>query len=245
MPHLPLLINVYFFVFSSHQSFTPDSLSSAINDAAQDSPSLLPVNFKTIFDSWHTQPGIPKLTVQYDRKTGSIHLTQARLVRDNSSYSEDESTWWIPYNFITSHESGKSEFQSTAADGWISEDNKILISSEARNLMGAQWVLFNKEATGYYFINYDNDNWNALAETLRTKSFGNIHFMNRYQLLYDSFYFAEYDESSYEIPLKLATYLVKHAEMNLGIWSMISDGILHIQWEIMGTEFYPEFEVSR
>jgi hypothetical protein len=49
------------------------------------------------------------------------------------------------------------------------------------------WYVFNKQQRGYYRVNYDESNWNALSQALISNDYAKIHVMNRAQLIDDSF----------------------------------------------------------
>lgn len=70
-----------------------------------------------------------------------------------------------------------------------------------------QWVLFNKQMSALCKVNYDAQNWELLIETLTSKSFENIHQLNRAQLIEDIMHFARTGEQDYSIALKLISYL--------------------------------------
>lgn len=61
-------------------------------------------------------------------------------------------------------------------------------------------------ATGFYRVNYDNDNWRQLVLQLNT-THREIHVLNRAQLIDDSFNLARAGLLDYAIALDLSTYL--------------------------------------
>ena len=44
-----------------------------------------------------------------------------------------------------------------------------------------RWVIFNVQETGYYKVNYDEQNWNMISSQL-TSDHGAIHAINRAQV---------------------------------------------------------------
>lgn len=60
---------------------------------------------------------------------------------------------------------------------------------------------------GYYRVNYDTRNWNAIIDELHGDSFNAIHELNRAQLLDDSFNLARSGYLDFEIALELLKYL--------------------------------------
>ena len=69
----------------------------------------------------------------------------------------------------------------------------------------------NVQQTGYYRVNYQPENWKAIAALLKEDP-KQIGWLNRAQLLDDSFNLARAGQLEYEIPLDLALYLSKETE---------------------------------
>jgi aminopeptidase N len=68
--------------------------------------------------------------------------------------------------------------------------------------------VFNKQAIGYYRVNYDDTNWNALINALSSPQYKNIHVMNRAQLIDDAFALADAKYFDYERAFNVLKYLV-------------------------------------
>ena len=69
----------------------------------------------------------------------------------------------------------------------------------------AKPYLLNYGASGYYRVDYDEENWKALTESLKTKK--HINRLNRVQLINDVMNLARSNHVSYEIALDLLLYL--------------------------------------
>lgn len=67
--------------------------------------------------------------------------------------------------------------------------------------------------SGYYRVNYDERNWNAIIDELHGENFNSIHELNRAQLLDDSFNLARYDYLDFKIALDLIKYLHQEEEL--------------------------------
>lgn len=152
--------------------------------------------------------------------------------------------WWIPYNFIASSEINNLHYiQNTHADGWLSKGEHVIMPNENRNWTGSKWVLFNKQFTGYYLVNYSKDNWIALIEGLSTKNAGNVHYLDRLHLIENAFELAESGIISYEIPLKLLTYFPHAIEMDSLVCSFTYITLMNIESRIKNFNFYNKFQV--
>lgn len=61
-------------------------------------------------------------------------------------------------------------------------------------------------------MNYDEANWKLLASYLNTTSYKNISPLNRAQLIYDAFTFAQSGRLSYKVALELTNYLHRETD---------------------------------
>lgn len=76
----------------------------------------------------------------------------------------------------------------------------------------SQWFIFNKQQMGYYRVNYDDSNWNALANTLNSENFDDIHVLNRAQIFDDAVNFASGGYIDYDIVRSLLTYFSQETD---------------------------------
>uniref|UniRef100_A0AAR2LK22 Aminopeptidase n=1 Tax=Pygocentrus nattereri TaxID=42514 RepID=A0AAR2LK22_PYGNA len=74
-----------------------------------------------------------------------------------------------------------------------------------------QWLLVNINCTGYYRVNYDEDNWNKLIDQLETNH-DYIPLINRGQLIDDAFNLARAKYVNVTLPLKTTKYLINETE---------------------------------
>ena len=74
-----------------------------------------------------------------------------------------------------------------------------------------QWILANFEFGGYFRVNYDEHNWQLLAEQL-IRDHAVIPAVSRSQLLDDAFALAHYGVISYTTPLVLIQYISHESE---------------------------------
>lgn len=175
---------------------------------------LLPRNIsvKDIMDTWTLQVGFPVVSISANASKGIIRLEQQRFVFENRSESttEEEPLWWIPITYTTAEE---IDFQNTKPRVWIPRtrvyelhDNKLATSS---------WHLFNIQQTGYYRVNYEENNWRALIHELqfpKGREKFRISVANRAQLIDDSMNLARAGYIAYEIALNLTRYLENEME---------------------------------
>ncbi|XP_067209692.1 aminopeptidase N-like [Linepithema humile] len=99
------------------------------------------------------------------------------------------------------------------------------------------WIIVNLQQTGYYRVNYDEDNWKKLANYLY-KNHANIHVLNRAQIIDDAFYFVQQRELNPTIFWSVIRYLyndtdyvawypmIKAIEYMTCVWAL-PDDIIH------------------
>jgi len=66
--------------------------------------------------------------------------------------------------------------------------------------------------TGYYRVNYDNDNWQKLIKYLNSMEYLNIHVLNRAQIIDDAYYFLLTNKLDFSFFKNLTNYLSKETD---------------------------------
>lgn len=82
------------------------------------------------------------------------------------------------------------------------------------------WIVVNLQETGYYRVNYDDNNWQLLIEELMSDNFEVIHVINRAQLVDDSLNLARAGVIPYATAFRVLEYLEK--EIDYVPWSSVS-----------------------
>uniref|UniRef100_A0A8C6W192 Aminopeptidase n=1 Tax=Nannospalax galili TaxID=1026970 RepID=A0A8C6W192_NANGA len=149
----------------------------------------LPAPVRTIMDRWILQMGFPVITVN----TATGDISQEHFLLDKESIvtrpSEFNYLWIVP---ISSIKNGEQQ-----DNYWLNGSQKS--QSDLFKASPNEWVLLNINVTGYYQVNYDNENWKKIQNQLQTNR-SVIPVINRAQIIYDSFNLA----SAQRIPVTLA-----------------------------------------
>ena len=82
----------------------------------------------------------------------------------------------------------------------------LLVQVALENVTEGEAVVVNVQQTGFYRVNYDDNNWSLIASRLATAP-SSIHRVNRAQLLDDAFNLARAGRLDYTIALSLTEYL--------------------------------------
>ncbi|KAG7172390.1 Aminopeptidase N-like 5, partial [Homarus americanus] len=100
-------------------------------------------------------------------------------------------------------------FNETRAKVWMkdSETHITIPSLPTKD----QWVIFNLQETGYYRVNYDQDNWNLLIQQLLADH-RVINTINRAQIIDDAMNLAKAGQVAYDTALGVYNYLGKETE---------------------------------
>ncbi|XP_057579852.1 aminopeptidase N [Hippopotamus amphibius kiboko] len=149
----------------------------------------LPATVRAIMDRWTLQMGFPVITV--DTKTGDISQKHFLLDPDSTVTrpSEFNYLWIVPISSMKN--------RALQADYWLQGEAKA--QNELFKTSADEWVLLNVNVTGYYQVNYDEDNWRKIQNQLQINPSA-IPVINRAQVIYDSFNLA----SAHTVPVTLA-----------------------------------------
>lgn len=109
-------------------------------------------------------------------------------------------------------------------------------------LSSDDWFIINLHQTGYYRVNYDNDNWKMIIQHLQdNETYQQITASNRAQLIDDSMNLARAGYINYSIPLDVTTYL-KH-ETDYVPWKAALNSFSFIDSMLIRTANYELFRV--
>jgi aminopeptidase N len=178
-----------------------DAFTTVLNQAGRDD-----FNFEKALRTWETQAGFPVITVSYISSSQNFRITQERFFENKNLGVNDTSSFYIPLNFATA---SNPNFEDTSiTDFFIDGPPVKFISLPGFNTN--QWFIFNKQQLGYYKVNYDTSNWEALSNALNN-NFEKIHLLNRVQLIEDSFTLtnAGYLNDDYQTAFNILKYLVQ------------------------------------
>ncbi|NXI75327.1 AMPN Aminopeptidase, partial [Rhipidura dahli] len=161
----------------------------------------LPDNISNIMDRWTLQMGFPVVTV--DTRTGIINQTHF-LLDPTSSVDRPSAfnyTWIIPITWKTDKGYGNSTY-------WLT---KVTDTNNQFKLNSPSWLLLNLNVTGYFRVNYNQENWDQLLNQLSTdpKVFPVI---NRAQIIDDAFNLARAKYINVTVALNTTRFLRNETE---------------------------------
>ncbi|NWZ08140.1 AMPN Aminopeptidase, partial [Agelaius phoeniceus] len=160
----------------------------------------LPYNISDIMDRWTLQMGFPVVTV--DTSSGTV--SQAHFLLDPTSSVDRPSvfnyTWIVPITWMT----GSGRRNST----WLT---KVRDTNNDFRLSSPNWLLLNLNVTGYFRVNYNQENWNQLIKQLDSDH-EIFPVINRAQIIDDAFNLARAKHVQVTLALNTTRFLSRETE---------------------------------
>ncbi|XP_024868173.1 aminopeptidase N-like [Temnothorax curvispinosus] len=174
-------------------------------------PEIWPtINVKKIMDPWIKQKSFPMLSVQV-----------------NESYIEitNDGDWMIP---LTKTTQKYLDFNYTSTIEWLNLGKNFHTIISPKLSLKDTWVIFNIQQTGYYRVNYNNENWLKIARYLNSKNYKKIHVLNRAQIIDDAFHLMIAKQLKFSIFCELSKYLSQ--ETNYIAWYPMIKAIEYLSY---------------
>ncbi|CAK1599113.1 unnamed protein product [Parnassius mnemosyne] len=210
------------------QTFDGDFLWQSLNTAASEAGNSQKIDVKAIAQSWIEKDRLPVVTVKrnYDSKTAVVSQKLYLRERPHDVPDAGRMSWWIPLVVVRGD---NLDFNSTAPLAWMKDQTLELNNMPSKE----HFIIVNPEEIGPFPVNYDEDNWNLIAEFLKTERRTKIPELTRAKVLHDAWNLAFAGELSFATALNMTLFL-KHEE-NLPVWDPVFTMIDHIDrhiWDI-------------
>ncbi|XP_063046776.1 aminopeptidase N-like [Engraulis encrasicolus] len=183
-----------------------------LEEARRSSGLTLPDSIHEIMNRWILQMGFPLVTI--DTTTGSI--SQQHFLLDPDAVVERPSVynyqWIVPIKWM---KNGIEKEQY-----WLTEKTAVFEPMRANTV---DWVLANRDVSGYYRVNYDLQNWERLSSQL-ISNHQLIPILNRGQIIDDAFTLASSRMLNVTVAFQTTRYLVEERE--------------YIPWQAAASSFY-------
>ncbi|XP_037365785.1 aminopeptidase N [Talpa occidentalis] len=196
-----------------------------LQQAVVESNVQLPNTVSDIMDRWILQMGFPVITV--DTRTGDI--SQKHFLLDPESNVTRPSQFnylWIAY--ITSMKNGQEQKPYWMPGQSSAQNNEF-------KTVGNDWLLLNINATGYFVVNYDADNWKKIQQQLQDDH-SVIPVINRAQVIHDSFNLASAEIVPVTLALDTTNFL--NAETEYMPWQAALDSLSYFKLMFETSEVY-------
>ncbi len=148
-------------------------------------------------DAWINQPGFPVVTV-VDNQAGTLALEQKQFfIYPADAEQADGTLWQVP---LTLSYPGSDAYETM----WMTTESTSLTITQTP-------YIINFDAKGFYRVNYDQSNWEALAANMNL-DLDDIGHLNRAQLYDDSLNLARAGLLPYNVALDVARSLISETE---------------------------------
>lgn len=194
------------------------------------------LNVKEIFGSWSNQKGFPLLKVTRNYKNGSVTLYQEKY-DDILNDIPDKTIWWIPYNYASANE---PDFDHTTPNGWLGNRLKLIEANTIQNLSNGDWLIFNRQHTGYYRVLYDTTNYKLIQNEFISGNMNRIHPYCRSQIIADLQDFTRTDRLPYRRLFDLIAYLKNEKEY--APWASAKSVILELNQNLAASNKKKSFK---
>lgn len=185
-----------------------------------------------MFSSWTRQGGVPLLNVERNYNDGSFTIKQEQYTNDKSY--ESSKLWYVPINYAVQ---SNPDFRDTIATHYLLKEKEQTVGDAKTNK--DDWLILNKQSTGYYRVNYDSQNWQLITDGLIARPH-KIHPRNRAQLISDLYRFATSGRVPHGTLLQLLTYLPK--EDQYAPWSAANTVITLFNRYLSSDSAYAHFQ---
>ncbi|GAB0097809.1 Aminopeptidase [Sergentomyia squamirostris] len=234
LQHFRDFLNIYI-TSRSFNTTNPDYYHARIQDIVDrgaDIPLPPDVSMATIIRSWTDNPGYP--VVMVTRTTNGISLSQKRFLVDWQHTAVVPSVFYIPINTKTS---SNHHIVGTLPMTWIVPGSELQIDG----IPLTDYVIVNRQQTGYYRVNYGETDWKFLADVLVVpQTLEDIHILNRAQLIDDSANLAKSGQTRYDSFFGIISYLKD--EVDYIPWTAATTNILSLEVMIRNIEEYSKFD---
>ncbi|KAL6261015.1 hypothetical protein P5V15_008541 [Pogonomyrmex californicus] len=150
---------------------------------------------KDIMDPWIKEKRYPVLDV-------TINYLNAMKTISIKNFEK----WTIPLTYTVSP---NINFRDTLALNWVKVE--LEYTSEVSQELKCQWIIVNRQQTGYYRVNY-KDEWLNISCYLNSENYTNIHVLNRAQIIDDAFHFVTTNKLHYSVFVELTSYLSQETD---------------------------------
>lgn len=213
-----------FMMDRQYKTFFADDIWSSLTDQArQDGLIDDKVTINEIAASWVTQDRLPMINVtrNYNDKTALFDQRVYLRERPHDVPDKEKYIWWVP---IVLMRSDKLNFQNMKPTAWMKREKEIILNDMPD---ANQFIIVNPEEIGIFPVNYDETNWNLLANYLRCpKNRENIPVNTRAKLVHDAWNLAYAGDLSFGVALNM-TLVLEH-EKKYSVWDSVFIMIDHI-----------------
>lgn len=156
------------FIADRHFStFFGDDLWDALTKQAHADKTLCQeTTINEIAGSWITKDRLPVICVRRNYQEKSVKISQKVYLRErpHDVPEQDKMLWWIPIVMIAQN---NLNFANSTPYAWVKKTKDLVLQGMPDQ---DQFIIINPEEIGPFPVNYDEKNWNLLADYLQTEN---------------------------------------------------------------------------
>lgn len=226
------------FIGKEFKTFVSDDVWKALTEQAHiDNKLDKNITIKEIVASWIQKDRIPsvKVTRNYEEKSASLAQKVYLRERPHDVPEQDKMLWYIPIVVVTQD---NLNFENTKPKLWM----KKIRNEKMNGLVTAEkFIIVNPEEIGPFPVNYDEKNWNLLANYLKTdKGRETIPVYTRAKLLHDAWNLAYAGSLSFATAFNMTLFM--KSERDHLVWNPVFTMIDHIGRHIDMSGVHKKFE---
>lgn len=206
-----------FIVDREYKTFFVEDVWNALTKQAHIDNKLDPsITINDIATSWIVKDRLPTLTIKRDYAKNTANISQKVYLRERPHDIEgkDKMLWWIPI-IMTSEDN--LDFKNSTPITWLKNIREM---EQTLTVASDKFIIVNFEEIGPFPVNYDEVNWNRLANFLQTKKGREaIPVYTRAKLLHDSWNLAYAGKLSFATALNMTLFM--KSERNHLVWNPI------------------------
>ncbi|GJQ74272.1 hypothetical protein Trydic_g19171 [Trypoxylus dichotomus] len=221
-----------------YKTFFDDDVWGALNEqAVLDKALPKGITVTEIAASWITKDRLPVVNVIRNYDNNTVNITQKVYLRErpHDVPDQDRLLWWLPIIIV---KQTKLDFRNTTPIVWMRNEKTIILP----DMPGSDYfIIMNPEEIGPFPVNYDQQNWNMLANFLsHNEDRLKIPVNTRAKLLHDAWNLAYAGDLPFDTALDMTLFL-KH-EREYVAWDPIFTMIDHIGRHIDSAEVQTKFQ---
>jgi aminopeptidase N len=227
-----------FFIDREYKTFFADDIWEALTKQAHlDNKLCNNATVGAIATSWITKDRIPTVTVtrNYEKNTATLSQKVYLRERPHDVPHQDKMLWWIPVIMVTQD---NLDFVNTTPKKWMKKVREIELASMPS---ADKFIIVNPEEIGPFPVNYDEKNWNLLADYLQTDEGRKaIPVYTRAKLLHDAWNLAYAGQLSFATAFNMTLFM--KTERDHLVWNPVFTMIDHIGRHIDMSGVHKKFE---
>lgn len=149
--------------------------------------------------SWTKTPGFPLITAKIKDKI--LNVTQKRFMQADGINNSKNEHYNVPITIaIDSKDYSDTKPKFILGIGDAGKTFELTSAPE-------KYYILNVQQTGYYRVNYEEENWKKISEALHLEKHDNIHVMNRAQIVDDLFQLSRAGIIKYSTSIDIIRYI--------------------------------------